>query len=281
MSSGQERVLHVRADRYLWDVNNLFVRPAKELLEFRALIVNIIDRDLKVRYKRSFLGIIWTVLSPLASMVVLWLVFTHAFKVQIPHYALYLFSGLISWNLFLQSSASGGQSILNNSGLIQKIRLPRVLFPLAACINNLTNFFFSFLALLGVIALSNAPFHWTLVLTPIAVVPLLLFSMGWAMLVSSLTVFFRDLTYLLEIALGALFYATPILYSADVIPEKLQWMLSLNPVAKCIHVLRTVIYSGEIPSLQTFLVALLSGVTMFVIGWMVFQRLQRRFSYAL
>ncbi len=273
------QVLHVRADKSSWDTHNLFVAPLRELRQYRALISNIVSRDLKVRYKRSIIGVFWTVLAPLMSMIVLWVVFTHALKVTIPYYGAYLLSGIIAWNLFLQSSQAGIQSVLANAALIKKVRLPRVIFPITTVVNNLVNFGFSFLALLLVMAVSGAPFHWTLVLTPLVLIPMILFCLGWAMACSALSVFFRDLGYILEIGLQALFYLTPILYQAESVPTRFQWILSFNPIAKYIHLFRSVVFSGELPDARVYLVSLGLGLLSFFVGWIVFQRLQRKFLY--
>lgn len=275
----QEPVYYVRADRSEWDWHNLFTAPIQELLQYKALIQLIISRDLKVRYKRSVLGIAWTLLAPLMSMLVLWAVFTHALNVSIPYYATYLLSGIIVWNFFLQSSAAGAQSILGSVGLLKKIRLPRVIFPLTVVANNCVNFSFAFLALMLVMIFSRTPFHWTIFLAPLSLLPLILFSMGWAMMVSALSVFFRDLQYILDIALGALFYLTPILYAPSALPDNVRWIVSLNPLAKFIFLFRQVVYVGELPELQTYLVALATGGVVFLLGWIVFQRLQRKFIY--
>ncbi len=272
--------MHIRADNSRWDFYNLVTVPSRELLQFKSLISNIVFRDLKVRYKGSFLGVIWTILAPLMSMTVLWAVFTYAMKIQIPNYAAYLLSGIISWNLFIQSSTAGGASILGAAALIRKVRLPRVVFPMAVVVNNIVNFGFAFIALIIVMLLSKAPIHLHMFpFIPLALAPLVLFSAGWAMLVSSLTVFFRDLQYIIDVFLGALFYATPILYSAEMLPENVLWVVSLNPIAKYIHIIRTVVYSGQIPAYSTYFTALGISILVFCLGWIVFHRLQKKFVY--
>jgi len=275
----QEPVTYVRADRAAWDFHNLVQMPLAELFQFKELVRNIVTRDLKVRYKRSIFGILWTVAAPLMQMIVMWTVFTQAFKVQTPYFAAYLFSGLITWNLFTQSSAAGAVSILNAAGLITKIKMPRVIFPLTVVVNNLVNLAFSFVALIIVMALSGAPFHATILLAPFMLLPLAIFTMGWAMLVSAVMVFFRDLQYFLDIALGALFYLTPIMWEPSAIPAKYHWILSINPLAKYIHIFRQSVYAGQLPEPEVYASALLIGIATFAIGWVVFQRLQRKFLY--
>lgn len=278
-SRSAESAVHVRADRGNWDLENIFWEPCRELLQYRELIRNIVVRDLKVRYKRSVLGIAWTVLAPLLSMLVMWIVFTKAFGVQTPFYAVYLLSGIIIWNFFLQSSSSGCVSVINGSGLIRKIKLPRVVFPISAVVNNLVNLGFAFAALMLVVLFSGAPFHWTLFLVPLEIIPLVLFCAGWAMAAASFGVFFRDIQYILEIFLGAMFYLTPILYEPDKLPAKAQWIVSVNPMAKFIHLFRNVVYYGELPLWRVYFISLGIGAAMFLAGWVVFQRLQRKFVY--
>ena len=277
--SESESVVHIRADRSPWDFHNLLVVPFQELNHYRELIRNIVSRDLKVRYKRSALGIAWTVVAPLAQMLVIWLVFTMAFKIQIPYYAVYLFAGITTWNFFLQSIVSGSQSIMNAAGLITKVRLPRVIFPLTAAVNNLVNFCFAFIALVLLMIVTGAPFHATLLLMPVMILPLAIFCAGCSMLVSALSVFFRDLQYILEVSMNALFYASPILWDASQVPERYHWVLSVNPMAKYIFFVRSSVYYGSLPELRTYLIGLGISLAFFGVGWVVFHRLQRRFIY--
>jgi ABC-2 type transport system permease protein len=269
----------VKSDQSSLSFKNDFLAPFLELIEFKELIKNIVSRDLKKRYKRSVLGIAWTVVAPLFSMLVLWMVFTNALKVEIENYPTYLLSGIITWNFFVQSSASGGISILTNASFIQKIRLPRVIFPISAVFNNLINFFFSFVALIIVMLSTKASFHWTILLTPIMIIPLFLFVTGWTMAVSALSVFFRDIQYILEISLGALYFLTPILYLAEAVPGSSGWIISANPMAKFIHLFRAVVWSGKVPPLETYLFALLIGFITLILGWIVFQKSQRKFAF--
>jgi ABC-2 type transport system permease protein len=278
-NSKEPLAFYARADRHSWDLYNLFVAPLKELLQYKELVRNIVSRDLKVRYRRSVLGILWTILAPLLSMTVMWAVFQYALQVKIPNYPVYILSGIITWNLFVQSSTAGAASILNNSALLSKLRLPRVIFPLSAVVNNLVNFGFAVVAFVLVVLITRAPLHGEMRLLPLVLIPLLLFAAGWSMLVSSLCVFFRDLQYMLDIGLQAVFYLTPILYDPKSLPAKASWIVQVNPIAKFIHLVRNALYSGEWPDPQTYMVALAMGVFMFLVGWVAFQRLQRKFIY--
>ncbi len=272
-------VVKVDADLSPWSFEELFLEPLREILLFKPLISNIISRDLKIRYKRSFLGIGWTLLAPLGSMIIMWAVFTIALKVQIPFYAVYLFSGMIVWAFFLQSSAAGCQSLLNAASLIRKVRIPRSVFPVTVVVNNALNFTFAFLALLIVIWVSGAPFHWQIIATPLVLLPALVFTAGWSLLVSSLSVFFRDLQYILDVGLGALFYLTPILYQPSMVPEKYHWIVSYNPLAKFIYLFRNLVYDGILPDPRVYLVAWGMSLCMFCVGWVVFHRLHRKIVF--
>ncbi len=262
-----------------WSFKNLIWKPFFELGEFKFLISNIVLRDLKVRYKRSVLGVFWTLLSPLMNMTIMWFVFTRALKVEIPHYAVFLFSGLIAWNLFLQSTVAGAPSILNAAALIRKVRLPRALFPITVVVNNLLNWTFAMIALIIVILVSGAPLHASIIFAPVALIPLVFFCVGWSLFVSSLSVFFRDLQYILEVSLGAIFYLTPILYQAEFFPAKYSWIVSLNPIAKFIHLFRTTVYAGHFPDLGLYFMTMGIGLLMLLIGWVTFHKLQKEFPY--
>lgn len=275
----EDLVVHVSAKRSAWDFRDLVSDPFNELVRFRELIWNIVVRDLKVRYKRSVLGVAWTVTAPLLSMCVLWVVFTKAFQVTTPFYGVYLLSGIIIWNFFLQSSGAACQSIIQGTGLIRKVKLPRVVFPLSVIVNNIVNFCFSFTALLIVITATRAPIHGTIIFVPIMLLPLILFTSGWALTVSSLGVFFRDLQYILEIFLGALFYLTPVLYEMERLPPKALYLMQFNPLAGFLSLFRSVVYYGRWPDMHVYCTSLAVGCVSFVIGWVIFQRVQRKFIY--
>jgi ABC-type polysaccharide/polyol phosphate export permease len=270
---------YIDANQSPWSFRQLFIEPIKELLKFKELIRNLVIRDLKVRYKRSYLGIAWSVLAPLLTMLTMWVVFKVAMRIQIPNYASFLFAGLTVWQFFANTSKTASTSILQAAPMIKKVRMPKAIFPLTIAMNNLINFVFCFIALLIIISLSEGVLNSTLLLTPLVLIPVLLFSMGWGLLAATLTVYFRDVVYLLEVILGGWFYVTPILYSAEMIPEKYNWALSLNPMAKFVFLFQEITYYGHVPPLKAYLTSLVVGLFMFIFGWIIFHRYQRNFIY--
>lgn len=239
----------------------------------------MVVQDLTVRYRASFLGFVWTLLNPLMLMVVMWFVFSRFGRIDEENYALFILSGLMTWTFFSQSIERGQASIIANAGLIQKIYLPKLVFPVATVTSNLVNLFF-FLAAYTVIAIVGG--H-TQTLSFFLVIPglFMLYSLGLggAVMMASLNVFFRDFTHLTSVLLRALFYLTPIIYPPGIMGDDAATLLRLNPLYYPVVVIRDAIYYGRVSDPQDWAIGFATGALMLTGGLVLFSATEERFVY--
>ena len=242
-----------------------------DVYQFREVLFRIVSRDLKIKYKRTFLGYFWSLLNPILQLSVLTVVFSHAMRLGMKDYTLYLFSGLIAWTFFQTTLALSSTSILENENFIKKIYIPKLLFPLSRVLLRLIDFVFSLVALTLLGLALGFPLQPTLLLVPIAVCLLVLFTLGSGVIASVLTVYFRDVEYLLGVFLQLLYFATPILYPPQIIPERYQPLVQLNPLHSQILIFQKLIYYGRIPTALEWGTAAASAFFLFGLGiWMLF-----------
>jgi ABC-type polysaccharide/polyol phosphate export permease len=250
------------------------------LWRFRELLALLVSRDLKVRYKRSFLGMFWTLLNPLLQMLVYTLVFSTIMRVQIPAFPVFLLSGLLPWTLISVSATSSAHSLIANQGLIRKVAVPQAVWPIAVVGSKLVDLLFSLvpLALLAA-ALGRAPSVAYIALVP-GLACAVAFAAGLSLLFSSLTVFFRDVRHLVDILFQVWFYLTPVLYPQSYLENvdspAIRGLLAINPARPIVGVFQEVIYEQRFPSGSTLGLAVLCGFGTLAIGWSVFRRGQDR-----
>lgn len=240
----------------------------KDLWLFRGVLWNLILQQLKIRYRRSVLGFLWTLLNPLLSMVILTIVFANIMKFPQKDYALYLFSGLVPWTFFSQSIELGKSIFIMNEQFLRRIYVPKNIFPLSVVFSNLVNFLLSLLVLfiLGKlffdIKISSA-----LLFLPFSILTLIIFTCAVAIVFSVLSVFYRDFAHLTGILLMLLFYATPIIYPADLLPEKYALILRLNPMYYIMDLFHRPIFFHTLPSLENIMIAFIFSVAAFVVSF--------------
>lgn len=245
-----------------------------ETLRNRELIWALALKELRVRYKRSTLGFLWALLNPLLMMVILTVVFSKVMRIQIDHYSVFLLSVLLPWTLFSQSLAYAVESIVGNGELLKKVYIAKSVFPMAAVLSNVINFFFSLIPLLVLLPLLRFPFHWTWIYLPVPLLGLVLFSLGCSFFLAMANVFFRDVAHILQVILSAWFYVSPIIYSVDFIPTRYRFFFRLNPMLYLLNGFRLSIYYGLLPSLQSAAVSLGVGALGLVLGYSIFRRYQ-------
>ncbi|WP_242344537.1 ABC transporter permease [Anaeromyxobacter terrae] len=254
------------------------VKGIAALLRFRELMFLLVARDLKVRYKRSILGMLWTLLNPLLQMLVYTLVFSRIMRIGVPQFPVFLLAGLLPWTLISVSATSSALSLLNNQGLIRKIAVPQAVYPLSIVGSKLVDLAVSLVPLAVIAAaLGRPPGSAWLLLVP-AVVVATCFAAGLSLLFSSLTVFFRDVRHLIDILFQIWFYVTPIIYPHEFLEKLgsplLRSVLSLNPATPIIRWFQMVVYEGRPPDLRTAALATISAAATLVLGFAVFQRLE-------
>jgi ABC-type polysaccharide/polyol phosphate export permease len=252
---------------------------AREAWRYRDLIFFLVRRDLTARYKRSVLGIAWTMLNPLGMMIVLSIVFSQIFRITIENYPAYVLSGLIAWTFFSQTSSSAINVLVWGGDLLQRIYIPRSAFAISSIGTGLINLLLSLVPLLVVMVVIGTPLHLTILLAPVAMILLGLFSLGVGLFISTIGIYFADVVEMYAIVIMAWFYITPIIYTLDLLPAKLQGWLALNPMVHLVELFRSLVFSGKIPTLESWLISIGIALGTFLIGWLVFTGKSDEFAY--
>jgi len=252
----------------------------RAIFNYRYLVVQFIRRDILTRYKRSVLGVAWTMLNPLGTMLILTIVFSQAFGGSQEGYAAYVLSGLIAWNFFAQSSNAATLHLVWGGSLLKKIYIPRTSFAVSATGTGLINILFSLIPLLIVMLITGVPIRWTIILLPIPILFLAMFALGVGLLISAMAIFSADIAEMFQIGLTAWMYLSPVIYSPEILPEAFRfWITRLNPMFYLIELFRMPIYYGKVPDLSLVMIAGgISIVTLFV-GWIYFTGKSDEFAY--
>jgi ABC-2 type transport system permease protein len=248
-----------------------------KLLKYRPLLYQLVRRDFLAKYKRSVLGVLWSVLSPLLTMLIMTIVFSHIFRFDIENFPVYLLSGQIVFTLFSESTNMCMSAVLGAASLMKKVNVPKYIFPISRAISGLINFSFSFVALLLVMLITRSPFHPQMLLIPVGTLYVFVFSTGIGLLLSALVVFFRDINYLYGIFLTAVTYFTPLFYPISIIPDRFRWVISLNPLYHYVQYFRTVAIYGGVPSLWQNVICIALALFSLGAGLFVFYKKQDDF----
>lgn len=267
------------------------MKNLKELYDYRQMIFSLVKKDLRGRYKGSALGFLWTFLNPLLQLVVYSIVFSTIFRNNIEKFYLYLFIGLLPWMFFSSSLTVGSVSVISSKDMVKKIYFPREVLPIAYVTSSFVNMLLCFLVVFIVMIIGgidpNSTFHWTALLyLPIVMIVEYVLALGFAMLASALTVYFRDLEHILGIITMAWMYATPILYDVSMIQNilvekgmgNLMHLYMLNPMTPIIVAYHQILYYGQAPDMSTLLSAVILGLFFLILGYLVFRKLQRGFA---
>lgn len=245
--------------------------------KYRHLLIELVRKDIKVKYKRSYLGLLWTLLNPLLMMIVLTLVFSTLFKHNIPNFPVYLLTGKIIFDFFSQATNGAMGSVIGGSSLLKKVYIPKYIFPLSKVMFAFVNLLFSLIALLLVMIVTKAPFNLTLLMLPLPLFYAFLFSLGLGLILATYTVFFRDIMHLYGVVLTAWMYFTPLFYPAEILPSNILWILEMNPLYQFIKMLRDIVLYNKIPTLMDNFVCLSFGLVTLLIGLFVFYKKQDEF----
>lgn len=252
---------------------------AVELFRYRDLLWSLVQRDLTVRYKRSVLGFLWTMLNPLLTMIVLTIVFSALFRFEFHHFAIYLLSGLLLWNFFSQSTTQAIHNLLWAGGLVNKIYIPKPIFVISALIVGLVNLMLALIPLALIMLISQHRFSPALLFLPIPMILTFLFALGVGLLVTTLAIFFVDVVDIYQVVLMIVFYATPIIYPVTLLPERYTFFIHLNPMYYFAQMFRQPIYDGTLPDAGLVLRAALIAFGALLIGWWFFTKKADEFAY--
>ena len=248
---------------------------------YAFLLQQLVLRDFKVKYKRSVLGVGWSLLYPLLTTAILSLVFSNVFRFSTPgvSYVAYLLTGIVFYNYFSEGSNLAMSSVLANSSLIGKVYVPKAVFPLSKCLSSGINFLLSLLPLYLVLLLTGTGLCWQHIYLPWAFGCLFLFTLGVGLLLAAAAVFLRDIVYLYGVLLTLWMYLTPIMYDVSILPPPLRAVIALNPLAQYIGFARTILLLHRTPEPGQFALCALSAAGMLLVGLHVFRRSQDKFYY--
>lgn len=256
------------------------VKRLRELWKFRDLIYTFVVRDLKVRYRGSVLGFLWSFLDPLLNMAILWLVFGVIFARGGKDFPIFLLIGILPWSFFASSANQGSRVIRDNGGLIKKIYLPREVFPLSVVLANLIHFLLALVVLGAVLPFFSVKISLVglILFFPLILSLSILFNFGAALFSSALSVYFRDFPFILDSLLRIGYFATPIFYSITMIPEKFRSVYLLNPLSSAITVYRQILMEGRVPDLGLVISLFAVSFLALAFGWLVFSKLEKGFA---
>lgn len=251
----------------------------KELFAYREMIISLVKKDLRGRYKGSTLGFLWTFINPLCQILIYTMVFSVIMRSNIDKFYLFLIVGLIPWIFFSSAINGGATSIISQQDLVKKIYFPREVLPIAYVTSSFANMLFSFVIVFMVLFISGVGISpRALVFLPLVMLVEYILALGIALLTAALTVYFRDLEHILGIITTAWMYLTPIMYSTDMVPEKLLKIFNLNPMTPVVIAYRDILYYKQIPRIGTLLHASILGIVIMICGTIIFSRLQRYFA---
>lgn len=241
------------------------------------LMKQLVSRDFKTKYKRSVLGVLWSFLNPLLTMMVQYIVFSTLFKSDIPNFAVYLLTGIVCFSYFSEATSMSLTSIVGNASLITKVYVPKYIYPLTRVMSSTINFGLSLLPLLAVLLVTRTPIRPAILLLPFGVFCLFALALGVGMLLAAAMVFFRDTQFLWGVVSMLWMYATPIFYPESIIPERFMLIYKMNPLYHIIRFIRTILINGVSPEPKAYVLALIASVVPLIIGITVFKRTQDRF----
>lgn len=255
------------------------VEELKELVRYRDLLAQLIARNIKTRYKRSVLGILWTMLNPLLMMLVLTFVFSEVFRFSTRHYAAYALAGLSLWNFFAQTTSGAMSELIWGGSLLNRIYIPRAIFAVSALGTSLVNLLLSLIPLFLIMIVTGAPVRPSILILPIPILLTAMFALGVALFLSRVAAYFADVLEMYQIVLTAWMYLTPVIYPKEIIPEHLKWLFNLNPMYHLIEVFRAPLYVGWFAGLKTLAAATIVSVLTLAFGWWYFSRKADELAY--
>ena len=249
----------------------------ENFMRFQPLLNELVARDIKIKYRRSVLGVLWTLLNPLLMMIVLSIVFSNLFKFDVENFPLYLLSGQVVFNYFANATTSSMGAIIENSSLIKKIYVPKYLFVLSRTASSFINLLASFTALLFVMVAQRAELHYTIFLVIIPILLLVVFSLGVGLILAALVVRFRDIMHLYSVFITALMYLTPVIYPINILPEMIKKIVLLNPITNYLIMFRDVMMNNALPNSNYIIIGVAEAIIALAVGLYVFYKSQDEF----
>lgn len=246
--------------------------------QYIPLVTNLVSRDLKVKYRRSVLGFLWSILNPLLMALVIHTVFSRLFRFDVEYFATYYLVGSLIFNFVVECTSNALGSVIGASALIKKVYIPKYIFPLQKCVFALVNMLFGCVAVIVVMLIQGVPFKPTMLLFFVPMLYAFVFAYGFGLFLSAATVFFRDIQHLYSVFTMVWMYLTPIIYPEDMLLSNgLGIIMKLNPMYHYVHYLRSVVMYGTIPSLDENILCIVFALVMLIFGTVVFKKTQDKF----
>lgn len=254
------------------------INRIEEVWAYRGMLVSIVKRDLRSRYKGSFLGFLWTFVNPLLQLVVYSIVFPYILKVTQENYAMFLFIALLPWIFFTSSLQGATTSIVAGSNLVKKIYFPRIILPLAAVSTNLMNYIYGLSIVFAALLITGVHLTVNVLWLPVVLLIEFIFIFGLALIFSSLYVKYRDLEHIVNVLTFVWFYLTPIVFPITIFPEQIGEMVGYNPMVPIIESFRDILLNGTPPDWNRLLYSLIVGVIVLIVGVLLFEKCEKTFA---
>ncbi len=250
----------------------------QNLYQYRELLKTNVQKEIRGKYKGSFLGVLWSFINPLLMVLVYALVFPYIMRTNVDHYLIFLIVAIIPWNFFTTVINSGCNCIWINGGIIKKVYFPREILPISVVSAGLVNFLISCFIILLFLLFGGIGFSFQILWLPFIAIIQSFLSLGLLFILSAINVYARDIEYFIAFLINLLFYATPILYTVDMFPEKIRWILYLNPMSHLIDAYRSIFYYQTMPNLSSLLYIAILAIFIILFGYMIFKKLEKGFA---
>lgn len=250
----------------------------KNLYNYRELLKTNVKKEIRGKYKNSFLGVLWSFLNPLLQIAVYAIVFPLILRNTQENYVIFLCCGLIPWAFFSTAITRAAFTMVENGNILKKVYFPREILPISIVTSECVNFLISTLIIIGFVVFGGLGITKYVIFYPIVLIAQYLLLIAISLVVSSISVYVRDLQHLIGVALQLLFYATPIVYAADTIPENFKWILNLNPMTYIINGYRDIFYNQQMIDLQPLFILIGVSIVACVVGYLIFNKLQKGFA---
>ncbi len=252
----------------------------RELWVYRELLYFLVWRQIIIRYKQTAVGIIWVVMQPVVSMLVMTIVFNQFLEVESPEapYPIFVFSGLLFWRYFSTSMLQSGQSLVNNAHMISKIYFPRIIMPVASCLSTVVDFLVGFAVLLVMFPFFGTALSFKLLLVPVLLIVTLLTTLSVSLWLSALNVRYRDINQIIPFIIQVWMYMVPLMYPIETVPESVRTIYSINPMVGVIEGARWALIGTSAPDVTTLLIGTVTVLVLLVGGFIFFHRVERNFA---
>ena len=253
---------------------NLF----KNLYNYRELLKSNVKKEIRGKYKGSFLGVLWSFVNPLLQVAVYAIVFPYIMRVKTPNYLQYLIVGIIPWTWFTTSMNQGMITIRTNAGIIKKVYFPREILPISVVLSGLVNFLISCIIIAIFCLFGGVGISWHIILLPVIAILQFILTLGLVLAFCAINIYIKDTEYIIQFLINMLFYATPILYPTTLFPEKYRFILYLNPLTEIINAYRDIFMYHQLPGLNGMIYLVCISLAIFIIGLAIFRKLEKGFA---